>query len=289
VYQSFVVPSLLLTQEVWKYDPPNHIWGQLLDCQEMIDTCYGERRHVITRTHRSTVGSRAVMQLFLAERDEKTVLIDDYIQNQMWRLLKFLDNLLQAGCRFPHSIHGKPLRLPVESTLPWLQTHIAAYKEAFIQDQQQTEFEIIKVYKILYGDKVIPPIYGHITRIAAVTKEHWNNIMDASSFVQEFINAAETRPGNEVGWYLTKLLIPPNRAVAAVLLRCHIGYSTAIKATDLEQDRICQQTVWLVLKKQCAYLLKLETRVELAKWLNAHVEKHEHDTNLAEISARANT
>jgi hypothetical protein len=34
--------------------------------------------------------------------------------------------------------------------------------------------------------------------------------------------------------------------------------------------------------------MKLETRVELANWLNAHVEKHEHDTNLAEISAQAN-
>jgi hypothetical protein len=113
--------------------------------------------------------------------------------------------------------------------------------------------------------------------------------MDASSFVQEFINAAEiTRPGNEVGWYLTKLLIPPKRAVAAVLLRCHIGYSTAIKATDPEQDRICQQAVWLILKKQCAYLMKSETRVELAKWLNAHVEQHEHDTNLAEFSAQYN-
>jgi hypothetical protein len=58
---------------------------------------------------------------------------------------------------------------------------------------------------------------------------------------------------------------------------------------DLEQDRICQQAVCLILKKMCASLMKLETRVELANWLNVHVEKHEHETNLAEISARANT
>jgi hypothetical protein len=64
----------------------------------------------------------------------------------------------------------------------------------------QAEFEFTKAYEMLYGDKVIPPIYGRITRIAAVTEEDWNNTMDASSFIQEFLNAAEKiQSRNEVG------------------------------------------------------------------------------------------
>jgi hypothetical protein len=114
--------------------------------------------------------------------------------------------------------------------------------------------------------------------------------MDVSSSVQEVLNASEeARPGNEWGKYMTKFPIPPKRAVAAVLLRCHIGYSTVIAATDLEQDRFHQQVVWQTLTKQCAYLLKSDICKELAKWLHAHVEKHKKDTQLAERRARANT
>jgi hypothetical protein len=74
-----------------------------------------------------------------------------------------------------------------------------------------------------------------------------------------------------------------------VLLRCHIGYSTAIAATDSEQDCFCQQVVWQTLTKECAYLLKSDICTELAKWLHAHVKRHEEDTQLAERRARANT
>jgi hypothetical protein len=143
---------------------------------------------------------------------------------------------------------------------------------------------------MLYGAKVRPPILGLITSILLVTEANWNMIINVSSSVQELRNALEqVQRGNELGAYLTKGRIPPKRAVAAVLLHCHIGYSTAIPVTDLAEDIIPQQVVWQTLTKQCAYPMKSETHVELANWLLAQVTKHKHDTNLAESSARANT
>jgi hypothetical protein len=97
---------------------------------------------------------------------------------------------------------------------------------------------------MLYGPTRIPATWGPITSISLVTQENWNMIMDVAASVQVIRNTSEqAQPGNKLGAALTKWGIPHKRAVAAVLLHCHLGYSTAIPATDSDADIFCQQHV----------------------------------------------
>jgi hypothetical protein len=144
---------------------------------------------------------------------------------------------------------------------------------------------------MLYGPEGTPgATLGPITSISRVTEEYWNVILDVAASVQVILNTSEqVQPGIQLGAALTKWGISPKQAVAAVLLGCHLGYSTVIPETDSDADIFCQKHVWQTLQKQCAHLMKSDTREELSKWLHGHVNRHERGTHLAETRPPANT